>query len=196
MPRPGKPTNLPTLARHQQTYGGGCGSDACDRARRVCLGRGRLPCDVLFVGEAPGASENVCGVPFVGPAGQLLDQIVERSVPTGLRTAYTNLVGCIPLGDTGEKAAEPKPAQIVACQGRLREFIDLARPRLVVRVGRLAQQWLGGGLKNALPLPPGVPACDVVHPAFILRANEAQQSMAVQRCVVTIQNAVLEHLSE
>jgi uracil-DNA glycosylase len=62
----------------------------------VVLCRGRLPCDVLFVGEAPGVSEDVLGRPFVGPAGKLLDTIVERALDGQYDCAMTNLVACIP----------------------------------------------------------------------------------------------------
>lgn len=46
----------------------------------IVLARGTVPCDVLFVGEAPGVSEDALGLPFVGPAGQLLDQVVDRAL--------------------------------------------------------------------------------------------------------------------
>lgn len=53
----------------------------CETRRNIVLSRGKVPCDVLFIGEGPGESEDVLGAPFVGPAGHLLDHIIERSVP-------------------------------------------------------------------------------------------------------------------
>ena len=53
----------------------------CETRNRIVFARGTIPADVLFLGEAPGESENVTGVPFDGPAGNLLDAIIGRSVP-------------------------------------------------------------------------------------------------------------------
>lgn len=64
---------------HVERYRDGCGADECAFAKRVVHCRGDLPADVVFVGEAPGESEDCIGRPFVGPAGHLLDQIVARS---------------------------------------------------------------------------------------------------------------------
>ena len=52
---------------HVDRWRHGCGNALCDRAQKVCLARGSLPCDVLFTAEAPGESENVVGRPMVGP---------------------------------------------------------------------------------------------------------------------------------
>lgn len=64
---------------HVERWSAGCGASICPGSHRRCLARGSLPCDVLFVGEAPGESEDVLGEPFRGPAGQLLDEIVRRA---------------------------------------------------------------------------------------------------------------------
>jgi DNA polymerase len=57
----------------------------CRQRYRICLGRGTVPCDVLFIGEAPGAVENAQGLPFVGPAGQLLDHSARAAYRGGVR---------------------------------------------------------------------------------------------------------------
>ena len=162
----------------------------CETRDRVVLARGRVPCDVLFCGEAAGESENVLGAPFVGPAGHLLDDIIQRSAPDNKRIAMTNLVACIPRDDDGGKATEPDDESIEACRPRLEEFIALAKPRLVVAVGMLARDWLTQGYKYSIRLPqPAPPLIEIVHPAAILRANSAQQSLMVRKCVVTLTNA-------
>jgi DNA polymerase len=157
---------------------------------RICLARGTVPCDVLFIGEAPGVSENVIGSPFVGPAGKLLDDIIARSVPENLRNAFTNLVACFPREAKEAKTNEPEPEHIKACAPRLAEFINLSAPRLVVCVGTLSQKWVGV-LRDGLGLG-DVRLTGIVHPAAILRANIAQRGLAVQKCIVTIANAVEE----
>jgi DNA polymerase len=185
-----KPLQMTPWQAHRKRWGGGCGSDQCDKATHVVLARGKVPCDVLFVGEAPGASEDVRGVPFDGPAGQLLDRIVAQSVPPELRVAFTNLVGCLPRGEDGRKAGEPEEDQITCCSDRLRDFVRVANPRLIVLVGKLAETWLEPGYKHTIKLPVDVPTVKITHPAAILRAVVVQQSLLFKRCVVTVAEAV------
>lgn len=149
------------------------------RRSKVVFTRGTLPCDVLFVGEAPGASEDVLGRPFVGPAGKLLDVILERALPAACRYAITNLVGCMPKDETNEKGEPPEEA-IKACRPKLQELLALARPKAVVCVGSLA--------RKHTPEVRGTKRAELIHPAAILRMDVSQQGLAVQRCVVTLQN--------
>ena len=176
---------------------------------RVVLARGSVPAQVLFVGEAPGRSEDVVGLPFVGPAGRLMDHIIARSVPPGVAHALCNLVCCIPLGEDGQKTAEPDDEAVRACAPRLREFVGLCRPSLIVCVGALARDWLDRqnhhnvwredygrlGRDRKLHFGADVPRIDVTHPAAILRQPVAQQGLSVQRCVVKIGNAVEEYVT-
>src|SRR4051812_28157858 len=73
-----------------------CLTRACKAGDQPGAYGGRLPCDVLFIGEAPGSSEDALGLPFVGPAGDLLDQIKQRALPPETSCAFTNLVACYP----------------------------------------------------------------------------------------------------
>lgn len=186
---------------HAARWAGGCGSDCCGAANKVFC-RGTLPCDILFVGEAPGASEDVLGRPFVGPAGKLLDYCVMRAVPEKYRTAYTNVVACIPRDAEGTKATAPDWGQIEACRPRLEEFIALAAPALIFAVGKVAAECLEPCYRHSTKLPArpgtGEPAPVVVlqHPAAILRANQAQQGLLLQRMVVTIAVGVTDHLGD
>ena len=162
-----------------------------ERRTRVVLGRGSLPCDVLFVGEAPGTSEDSLGQPFKGPAGKVLDSIIGSSLPEGTRVAMTNLVGCIPLDEQNDKTAEPEDESVRACSPRLVEFADMASPKLIVCVGKLATHWLNTTMtRDTVRLKQDVRKVDIVHPAAILRANPAARGIMAKRCVVTIRNAV------
>lgn len=170
---------------------GGCGNAICSTARNVCLARGSVPCDVLFVGEAPGESEDVIGRPFVGPAGKLLDRIVADALgefltadDRRLSCAFANLVGCIPRNEL-EKAAEPDAAEIRQCSGRLNEFVGIARPRMIVAVGALARKWL----ESCVTVGEGVKVVSIDHPAFIIRSNVTAQGLLIQKAVVTMSNA-------
>ena len=150
--------------------------------RRVVLARGKLPCEILLVGEAPGASENMLGKPFCGPAGKLLDYIMLHAWGNDYRNyAITNLVACIPLtpDDRGKntKAADPPKEAIEACEPRLNEFWGIADPLAVVAVGKLAKRHLGDSA-----------VASIVHPAAILRADVSQQDLAIQQSIVILQN--------
>ncbi len=189
----------------------GCGAGICSGARKVFC-RGALPCDVLFIGEAPGVSEDTIGQPFVGEAGKLLDKIVANALlycmGADLRLAFANLVGCIPRDEGGGKAGPPCHQDIQHCAPRLRDIVDLARPRLIVAVGTLARDYLDRKMRGNVwetqalkrnrkkeqkdhVLHPGtyVPRIDIVHPAAILRANEAQQGLMAQRAEIQLVTA-------
>jgi uracil-DNA glycosylase len=166
--------------------------------------RGKMPCDVLFVGEAPGESENVSRIPFDGQAGRLLDDIIRRGItldyPT-YRVGICNLVGCIPRidpdeddnGRAGRKAGEPEDHQIKACGPRLIELVRLANPQLIVCVGKLAKDWLTVGMKSSIDVDRNIPRVHIVHPSWILSKCPPQmKQLKIQECVVTINNAVEE----
>lgn len=167
--------------------------EACElheRRGKVVIARGTVPCDVLFVGEAPGKSENVIGRPFVGPAGKLLDTIIDESFKRfDLTYALTNLVCCIPLDENGSKAKEPEKEYILACSDRLAEFVAIAKPKLVVTVGGLSTKWVPKVIDHDGQW------AELVHPAAIIRMNIAQQGLAIQRSIVTLSTA-LEDLVE
>lgn len=178
--------------KHRELYSGGCGNTICESARNVCLARGTLPCDVLFVGEAPGESEDVLGRPFVGPAGQLLDRMISDALAgRQLRLAFTNMVGCIPRGDDGKKLAEPDAVEIRGCGDRLIDLISIADPKLIVCVGALATKWLQNPATagTICPRRTGIRKVHVAHPAAILRANVAQRGLMIQKVVVTLSTA-------
>lgn len=159
----------------------------------VVLARGKVPADVLFIGEAPGRSEDVLGSPFLGPAGHLLDDQIKAAGLLGNRLAFTNLVGCIPLerdeDGTLSKVSEPPKASILACSPRVAEFVLLCRPKFLILVGGLAQKWTAKipEVVDAVA-DKGITVVDVVHPAAILRAEVAQRAIAIRRVVAALEN--------
>lgn len=168
----------------------------CQQRDQIVLARGQVPADVVFIGEAPGASEDTIGQPFCGPAGHLLDQIIERSVPPELRYALTNLVACYPREAKERGDNEPEPEEIEACRGRLVEFVRLCRPRVIILVGQLARKWVYGAsmfrADDRVMQPEWLPKwgilefVEIVHPAAILRMPLVQKQMAAQKAVVQI----------
>lgn len=175
--------------------------ELCVSRKRVVLLRGKIPCDILFIGEAPGKGENVTGKPFVGPAGYLLDQLIDRCVTSrtisvaGKLTEYTptyaitNLVGCMPIDDEGDKVAQPPKESIEACAPRLKEVVNMCKPRLIVCLGNLATEYVHKSLdiKRATGR---YKWCDLLHPASIVRLDSSQKSLAFQRTRVKLSNAI------
>ena len=164
---------------------------ACPLGRQrtnIVLARGEVPCNVLFCGEAPGASEDANAQPFIGPAGNLLQKIIERALPDGMTYALTNLVACFPAEAKARGDNEPEVAEIRACRPRLMEFIGIAKPRLIVCVGNLAADYIG---HDAYGKVMGAEVIQIVHPAHILaRLPLAQKQMAVNKSIVVIRSAV------
>ena len=164
--------------------------DLCKRRHRVVIARGTVPCQVLFLGEAPGASENVIGQPFVGPAGHLLNKIIAKSIPTDIPYLITNLVGCIPKEDRADKSLEPPDYAIEACKAKVVELVKISKPKLIVTVGKLARKWLPIILKDHYKLGKDYKTVDIIHPAAILRMDVSQVGLAIQRSIVTLRDAV------
>lgn len=159
----------------------------CEGRTNVVLAKGSIPCDVLFIGEAPGPSEDVLRKPFVGPAGKLLDRMIEdalANVPgVDLRMAFTNLVCCIPRESLNtKKFKEPPQEAIRACSERLDEFVHLCCPRLIVLVGDLAEKSF-----SSRYVPESI--TKITHPAAIMRAEIVRQELMFQKQVVMLENA-------
>jgi uracil-DNA glycosylase len=147
------------------------------------LGKGDIPCDILFVGEAPGDSEDDIGIPFCGPAGDFLHRYIVDPVLKAnpqYTAAFTNLVCCLPKNEDGAKG-KPDPGEIQACRARLEEFADICNPTLLVAIGDLAENWTRWWPKLH---------CGFYHPAWILRQKMGVRPGMVQRCKVILQEAI------
>lgn len=158
-----------------------------DHRKKVALLRGTLPCDVLFIGEAPGGSEDVLGSPFTGPAGKLLDSIIARaSRQYNPALAFTNLVGCIPPKDLVTRTIQPPDVQsITACRPRLSQIYAITEARAVICVGALATKYAPDAVDF---LKPDLVVDSIIHPAAILRLNASQVSMACDRTADIIES--------
>ena len=164
---------------------------------QVVLARGKVPCDILFIGEAPGRSEDVAqtaeglGKPFVGPAGKYFDDLIEEAIgDMKLRCAFTNLIACLPLDEEdSDKLEQPPPESVAACSDRLAEFVQLARPKLIVRTGKEATVYLMPGYHHSVRLGWDCPHIDIFHPSAILRAKFVQQSAMWRETVIKIRKA-------
>jgi DNA polymerase len=137
---------------------------------QVVFGMGDPHADLLFVGEGPGAEEDRQGLPFVGPAGELLTKIVAAIGLEREHCYIANIVKCRPPGNR-----DPLPDEVAECRGYLERQIDLIRPKVIVALGRVAAQTLLGTdqplgrLRGHWHRVRGVPTRVTYHPAALLR---------------------------
>lgn len=105
--------------------------------------RGSFNPKILFVGDAPGESEDSCGLPFIGVTGQLINEIIQEAGIEGKYRAFTNTVICTPYKDKQRKAfREPVKEELKACSSRLKEIINILSPQKIVALGPKAKQAL------------------------------------------------------
>jgi DNA polymerase len=162
------------------------GCTACDLYKtgtQTVFGEGNRSAEVMFVGEQPGDQEDLTGKPFVGPAGQLLD---EALVDAGIdRTAVyiTNVVKHFKWQGRGKRRIHQKPnwSEIAACRPWLEAELDVVQPRVLVCLGATAAQALLGrqfrvtrerGRPVESDLAEHVLA--TIHPSSILRDPETR----------------------
>ena len=113
----------------------GCG--LCRTRANVVFGVGNREADIMFVGEGPGEQEDLQGVPFVGPAGKLLDDMLSIIDLDRTCCYIANIVKCRP-----PRNRDPQEDEQDACFGYLKEQIELVRPKIIVCLGRIAAQRL------------------------------------------------------
>ena len=103
----------------------------------VVFGAGNADADLMFVGEAPGANEDKQGLPFVGQAGRLLDQLLSEIGLSRADVFIQNTLMCRPPGNR-----DPQPGEIQNCSGYLLRKIELVRPRVICTLGNFATKLL------------------------------------------------------
>ena len=113
----------------------------------VVFGSGNADADLMFVGEAPGANEDKQGLPFVGQAGKLLDQLLGEIDLDRKEVWISNVLKCRPPGNR-----DPHPNEIEACQDYLWRQIELIEPRVICTLGNFATKLLTGS-------PTGITRC-------------------------------------
>jgi uracil-DNA glycosylase family 4 len=106
---------------------------------KAVFGAGNADADLMFVGEAPGAEEDRRGLPFVGRAGQLLNQLLEEIGLAREDVFIANVLKSRPPGNR-----DPQPAEIAACEPYLFEQVRLIEPKVVCTLGNFATKLLTG----------------------------------------------------
>jgi uracil-DNA glycosylase len=125
-------SDLEALREEIRTHGG-CGFEPCETATHMVPGEGSATADVMFVGEAPGASEDKQGRPFVGRAGKLLDTLLAEAGLERDDVWITNVVKARPPNNR-----DPRAGEVEHCMPWLEAELALIKPRLVVPLGRHA----------------------------------------------------------
>jgi uracil-DNA glycosylase family 4 len=165
---------------------------------QVVFGVGNRNADLMFVGEAPGADEDLQGEPFVGRAGQLLTKIIEAMGLTRDDIYIGNVLKCrpdMPPGESGNR--KPRPDEMATCLPWLSAQIRLVRPRAIVALGATAAEGLLGetalmrDLRGKWFEHESIPALVTYHPAYLLR----NQSLTEKRKVWEDMLLVMEKMN-
>jgi len=196
-------SNSPAKARHYVLNPVDALADAraeigdCTRCKLHQLGRqqivfgvGNPEADLMFVGEAPGADEDIQGVPFVGRAGQLLTKIIEAIGLKREDVYIANVIKCRP-----PQNRNPEPDEVETCEPFLFRQIDIIKPKVIVALGKFGAQTL---LRTLEPISRlrgrvfeyrGAKLIPTFHPAYLLRnpssKREVWEDMKLVRRLLT-----------
>lgn len=147
--------------------------------RHIVFGIGDPRARLMFVGEAPGADEDEQGIPFVGRAGQLLTDIIEKGLKMPRAEVYiANVIKCRPPGNRN-----PEPDEVASCEPFLFRQIEVVRPEVIVALGTFAAQTL---LRTKTPISrlrgqvfehQGARLVPTFHPSFLLRNPSSKRDV-------------------
>jgi DNA polymerase len=150
---------------------GECTRCALHKGRnKLVFGDGSPTARLMFVGEGPGADEDAQGIPFVGRAGQLLNNMIAAMGLTREAVYIANVVKCRPPGNR-----TPEPEEGATCSPFLFRQIDVVRPQVIVALGATAATYLLGsrqplaGLRGRVHAVRGTQLVVTYHPAYLLR---------------------------
>ena len=150
----------------------------CAGRTHIVFGIGNPRARLMFIGEGPGRDEDLQGEPFVGRAGQLLNDIITKGMGLRREDVYiANVVKCRP-----PENRNPEPDEVAACEPFLKKQIDLVRPEVIVGLGKFAVQTL---MQSKVPITKlrgswhhyhGIKLMPTFHPAYLLR-NPADKKL-------------------
>lgn len=147
--------------------------ELCNGRTQTVFADGNPHAQVVFVGEAPGEQEDIQGVPFVGRAGQLLTDIIEKGMQLNRKrdTYICNVLKCRPPGNRN-----PNPEEMKQCEPYLVRQLELIKPKVIVALGGIASKALlntddsVGKLRGRWHEYHGIPLRVTYHPAYLLRS--------------------------
>jgi DNA polymerase len=151
---------------------------------QTVFGVGNTQADWLIIGEAPGAEEDRRGEPFVGRAGQLLDEMLRATGQSRGEVYIANVLKCRPPNNR-----DPEIGEARACRGYLDRQIALLKPKIILAVGRIAAQTLlatdtpVGKLRGKLHHLGDIPLVVTYHPAYLLRSPRQKSKSWADLCL-------------
>jgi uracil-DNA glycosylase len=146
--------------------------------RQIVFGVGSPSADLMFVGEAPGADEDIQGIPFVGRAGQLLTKIIEAIGLSRDDVYIANVIKCRP-----PENRNPEPDEVETCEPFLFRQIDTIQPKVIVALGTFAAKALLktqdsiSRLRGRVYDYRGAKLVPTFHPAFLLRSPDRKRDV-------------------
>lgn len=147
--------------------------------KTIVFGQGHPQAQLMFVGEAPGADEDEQGLAFVGRAGQLLTDIIEKGLKIPRSDVFiANVLKCRP-----PQNRNPEPDEILSCQPFLEKQIALIQPKVLVGLGKFSAQWLFKSMEPISRLRGrigdfnGIQVVPTFHPAYLLRNPGAKKDV-------------------
>jgi uracil-DNA glycosylase family 4 len=144
--------------------------------KQVVFGVGNPDADLMFVGEAPGADEDIQGIPFVGRAGQLLTKMIEAINLRRDDVYIANVIKCRPPGNRN-----PEPDEIAQCEPFLFQQIAAINPKVIVALGSFAAKTLLRSEESISRLRGriydfhGAKLIPTFHPSFLLRSPDRKR---------------------
>ncbi len=173
-PEPTRPAADPGALRILGEEVAGCTNCRLHAERNnVVFGEGNAAAEVVIVGEAPGREEDKTGRPFVGPAGKLLDLLLQSAGLPREEVYICNVLKCRP-----PENRDPARDEVEACSSHLRRQLDVIRPTVLLALGKFAAQTLAGSdesigaLRGGVHSYLGIPLVVTYHPAFLLRSPQ------------------------
>jgi DNA polymerase len=170
--------NTPTLQDIRQELGDCHRCPLCQKRTHIVFGEGNPQARLAFVGEAPGADEDMQGRPFVGKAGQLLTKIIQAMGLTRQDVYICNILKCRPPSNRN-----PKPDEITTCEPFLVKQLQVIQPKVICALGTFAAHTL---LKTEVPITvlrgrfhtyQGIHLMPTYHPAYLLRNPGAKKKV-------------------
>ena len=144
--------------------------------KSIVFGTGAEDAQLMFIGEAPGEQEDRRGEPFVGPAGELLDKMIEAMGWSRESVYIANILMCRPPGNRN-----PQPDEVASCLPFLKAKIAAIAPRIIIALGRPAANTLLGtdapisSLRGKFHPGLGTKIMPTFHPAYLLREPDRKR---------------------
>ncbi len=157
------------------------------KRKNIVFGEGNPYAKLMFIGEAPGAEEDLQGRPFVGDAGMVLTRLINKMGFQREDVYIANIVKCRPPLNR-----DPEPDEAETCRGFVERQIDIIRPEVIISLGRVATMNLTGDMKLKITAVrgkfffyKGISVMPTFHPAYLIRNpkdkwltwNDAQKVM-------------------